>query len=292
MNKKLLVLIGLACIACIGIGFGYTRIIGRFDDRNIYLNLGYHPEWEMPPLSNIESGRIASILNQKYYYLSKGCQVYAFVSEDGRYVLKFFKGQHLQKKWVEYLPPMPYLSDYQKFVKNKREEKAALLFNGYKIACEELPEDTGILYIHLNKTKTLKQFISIYNKLGIKYRVNLDHVEFVLQEKAMPFYSTIEKYMTTGKLEKAKNLIQCLISVIQNRNAKGVRDKDLLLVDNVGVLGDKVIIIDPGQFVHDPFVKDPHENRKDIEMRFENFKSWLHNYYPELEKFLREKLKT
>src|SRR5579871_916778 len=52
-------------------------------------------EWEFPPLNPKEQKEIERILSQKFTYLARGSQAFAFISEDGRYVLKMFK----QHKW-------------------------------------------------------------------------------------------------------------------------------------------------------------------------------------------------
>jgi hypothetical protein len=282
IKKRQLIFTCLSLIICIGVGYSYTRLIERFDERNIHSDLPHDPRWETRPLEPEGQREVAEILNQNFYYLSKGCQVYAFVSEDRRYVLKFFKCQHLNTRWVEYLPALPYLSDYQKNIQTKRLQKAMDLFTGYKIGFEDLPKETGILYMHLNKSSHLKQKVMIYNKLGVGYTVNLDDIAFVLQEKAQSLYATIDHYMDSNDSESVEQLLTNLASVLKMRNEKGIWDKDLQLVYNIGIVDGEVRFIDPGQFVKNDHLMDAEANERDVQLRFRDLRVWLSKHYPEL----------
>ena len=91
-----------------------------------------NPEWEFPQPSAEEQEQIDAILSQKFTYLARGSQAFAFVSEDGRYVLKLFK----QHKWhpknpLGYIPLAinPYHLDYL-----KRHQKQRALLESCKTA--------------------------------------------------------------------------------------------------------------------------------------------------------------
>jgi len=61
-------------------------------------------------LSDQEHQELAQILNQKFSYIGKGAQCYAFVSDDQLYVLKFFKFKHLKPNLLVDLIPSIALS--------------------------------------------------------------------------------------------------------------------------------------------------------------------------------------
>lgn len=48
-------------------------------------------DWELPPLTFEEQQEVERILSQKFTYLARGSQAFAFISEDGKYILKLFK---------------------------------------------------------------------------------------------------------------------------------------------------------------------------------------------------------
>src|SRR5437868_3279127 len=58
-----------------------------FSIYNISSNLSFREEWEIPQ----ETTEAKIILAQPFYYLGKGAQSYVFESEDGNFVLKFFR---------------------------------------------------------------------------------------------------------------------------------------------------------------------------------------------------------
>src|SRR3569832_1589228 len=78
---------------------------GKFTVLRITSNLTYHPEWETASLSPAQEDEIKTLLNQPYTYLNKGVQSFVFASEDGRYVIKFFRHDHLSPPfWSKLLP--------------------------------------------------------------------------------------------------------------------------------------------------------------------------------------------
>ncbi len=79
---------------------------------------------KMAPLLNGYSSKIpppSDLFTQRFTYLAKGGQCYAFISEDGRYILKFFR-------------------------------KNSVLLQTYasaQLAAETLGKETGLLHSHL-----------------------------------------------------------------------------------------------------------------------------------------------
>src|SRR5258708_2635099 len=63
------------------------------------------PEWDIPSLIGNEKKEIDQLLNQEFTYLSKGAQSYVFVSQDQKYVIKFFKlNKFNSQTWLSYIP--------------------------------------------------------------------------------------------------------------------------------------------------------------------------------------------
>ncbi|MBS0653590.1 MAG: hypothetical protein JSR39_08740, partial [Verrucomicrobia bacterium] len=101
-------------------------------------------EWELPPLSDEEQQLVDQILCQKFTFLARGSQAFAFISEDKKYVLKLFK----QHKWkpgsiLGYIPISfnPYYKSYL-----ARQKKQYDVLHSCKTALEHVKEDTGVLY--------------------------------------------------------------------------------------------------------------------------------------------------
>src|SRR3989304_2311781 len=77
----------------------------KFRLSRIFSNLKFNPKWETAPLSLEKKAKIKQILSQKFTYLASGGQCFAFVSEDGNYILKFFKHhRRTLPAWFQALP--------------------------------------------------------------------------------------------------------------------------------------------------------------------------------------------
>jgi hypothetical protein len=267
----------------------YYAVTGGFTLGNITYDLPYNPQWELTPLTNDRLEPLDEILNQKFFYLSRGCQAYVFESEDKKYVLKFFKYQHFRPKpWLAYLAFLPIADRYyQKKVLEKRQalEEA---FASWKLALEELQPETGVLYVHLNKSKNLQKNVVIVDKMGLSHHLNIEDYEFLIQRKATLLCPALAGMMEQGDVGGAKQLIASLIERLVSEYRRGYRDNDgkdqgdLALMKNTGVLNGQPVHIDVGQLVKD--TKPYHEERfyQEIFYKTATFRSWLERHYPEL----------
>lgn len=262
-----------------------------FSVARIHSDLSYRSDWETAPLSPENKIKLESGLEQKFHYLGCGGQCFAFGSEDGRYVIKFFKHK-IRKPYSYFLKlPLPWpLSERQKRYLEKALFKLNRDFTSYKIAYEELQEETGVIYIHLNKGPFPSPSVTIVDKLGIEHQIALDKVEFVIQSKAELVYSRIEGLMVKGDLAEARQALRAILEVIVSRCKKGIFDEDPRIHRNFGFVNDKPIFIDVGRFVRDPLRKDPSVYKADLRTITKRFRSWLNESYPELVTILDEEL--
>lgn len=284
------------CILFTFIAFYFTaefcnKQTDGFSVARIHSDLSYHPEWDIAPLSSACQEALHSALNQKFHYLACGGQCFAFASEDGQYVIKFFR-HHIRKPYSFYLKmPLPGALGQRKECKlQKILHKLNRDFTSYKIAYEELQEETGIVYIHLNKGTQLNQSMHIVDKIGIQHQIPLDDVEFVLQKKADLVYSRISDIMAKGDLVAARDAFHSILEVILARCQKGIYDEDPRIHRNFGFLGTKSIVIDVGRFVRDPQRKLPEVYKSDLCYITKNFRHYLEDFYPDLVPILDEEL--
>lgn len=262
---------------------------GGFAVEKISSSLTPRQEWETLPLSPQEKATISSLLQQKFTYLGKGAQAYVFESEDKKHVLKFFRHSHMRPPfWIDYLPSSEI---YKKRKRARAEGKLHKDFLSYKLAFEELREETGLLFIHLNKTQNLlNQKITFYDKIGIIHQVDADSMEFVLQKKASLIYPTIEEWMKQGEYTQAKAALSSLLSLLKARCEKGIWDKDPDLNTNFGLVGARAIQIDIGRFRRDDAQKNPTVYKRDILRVTDNLRQWLGERSPELSRYIEEEL--
>jgi hypothetical protein len=252
----------------------------------ILSSLSFDPEWDSRFSELEESGALSKILDQPFYYLAKGAQSYVFASEDGQTVIKFFRIYHLRPPvWLNALCMPLALQPYKirKMIEKRRELRKD--FASYKIASEAMKEETGLVYLHLNKTSHLNKRLTIYDKIGIAHELDMDKMEFLVQKKAILVYPAIDCLMKNQNLKAAKEAISALVGLLLIRCERGIFDKDPDLNTNFGFLyGIKLrpIQIDIGRFCRETEKKAPEAIREEIMRITDNFRQWLDANYPSL----------
>ena len=284
MIRKLIICTLLALTAYYLPRFCYDKTDG-FKIANIFDNLPYNANWEVknPPL--IEG------MDQKFSYLASGGQAYAFVSEDGKYVLKFFK-HHLRRAspLVRYLPLPSSWRKKRSLHIQKRRKKLIRDFNSYKLAMENLRQETSLLYVQLNNSSSLDQTVTIVDKLGIEHNIPLDKVGFVLQEKAELAFPHLLQLVQKDQIMKAKEAIDSILDLIISRCEKGIYDEDARIHRNFGFIGNKAILIDVGRLKLDPSRKDQQVQKQDLYKITRSLRLYLKDICPQLADYLQETL--
>lgn len=269
----------------------YFHLTGGFTLSNIVFNSLQDPRWGIRPLNENEQEQVNSILSQEFRYLGKGCQSYVFLSEDGNYVIKFFKYQRFKvSPLLERFSFLPYVNAFYQQKVEKKKNKLENLYRSWKIAFEELQPETGLIFVHLNQTKDLNRTLTIYDKLGIKHELNLDKTEFLIQKRAHMLCSHIEGLMELNKQWESKEFLTKIIALILSEYQRGYADNDHALMQNTGVLDGNPIHIDVGQFVKEERAKDPDFYKQELFNKTYKFRKWLKKKYPELALDLEEKL--
>ena len=198
-------------------------------------------EWEvpMPPLPE-------EVFSQPYTYLKSGSQCWAFVSQDGKYVFKFFRMKHLiPKTWLNYIP-LPYVLDRYRHEKiDKHQERLERVFGAYSQAFKQLKEETALEWIHLNSTKTVNKTLTVIDRLGREHAIPLDRVPFIIQKKAELLSSKCSPEACTA-----------IIDLVRARCQKGFVDLDGGVRNNYGFIGERAVQIDIGRLVYDPSIRE------------------------------------
>lgn len=290
-KSKLIIFLMLFSMAAYGIGRLYFQLTAGFTLSNITADLSASKDYGIKPLtpSNLEAVR--QLLNQKFIYLGKGCQSYVFISEDGLAVIKFLKYQRFRPQaYLSFLSFIPAVDKVRLEKVKKKDEKLETLLNSWKIAYEELPEESGLIYVHLNKTDELKVPLRIQDKLGLNHRVNPDEVVFLVQKSAKMLCRTIKEQMANGDSKGAKKLLDDLVSMLLSEYQRGLADNDHALMQNTGVRDSKPLHIDVGQFAMEERFKDPNVYKLELFSKTYKFRIWLSKHYPELETYLQKLL--
>lgn len=280
MRGKTLYLLTIAFLAFAGIRL-YYNLTDDFRLSNISDSLPENKEWDVP-LTEETRALIDKISAQKFHYIGKGAQVYAFASDDGQYVLKFFKFKHLRPSvFIQLLPPIGPLKAFKEQNVARKERKLNGVFEGHAIAYRYDKEHSGLLYIHLNLTNDLHKTVRLVDKIGREHLVDLDRTVFVLQKKGETFRTVIDALLAKGDIQGAAEKTKKILEMYKSEYAKGVYDRDHGISHNTGFIGDEAFHLDVGKFSYDPKMKDPSAHTNDLQHVQFKMEEWVKLNYPQ-----------
>ncbi|GAB5411073.1 MAG: hypothetical protein ChlgKO_01870 [Chlamydiales bacterium] len=256
-------------------------------------------KWDVEEITGDQLEEVKKIFDQPFYYLAKGRYSYAFASADGKTVLKFFRQRQLgQHNWKNALPlPHSLMKDYA----NKYEtglQRRESTFSGLIEAYKNLREETGLLYLHINRTNEL-----INKKIKLHYKnkrvdiIDIDRFEFVLQKRANLGFDHLQKLMDSGDIKRALTSICSYLDLTVTRCKKGYADGDLQFCKNFGFIEDKAIEIDIGHIVKDSSMTSDEKCRAEVELAAADITNWFYQNHREtlpqveelVEKIINEK---
>lgn len=214
-----------------------------------FLNTQFAPkhiimEWPVEDPVLVEPERYVElhhIVDQPYIYLDRGKQAFAFASQDGKYVLKFFDARRL-RKWFS-LRKFPSERSLEKKRKN--------LLNGYRIAYRDDRDHNGILFLQLSPDKRNREKVSVRDRFGFSYVIDLGDVPFVIQKKAVPTRTVLTQLLNKGKVEEAKEKLGMIAQLYFDGYQHGLYDLDHNFIYNTGFVDGQAIRIDVGRLRYD-----------------------------------------
>jgi hypothetical protein len=290
MSKAKFVL--LICL----VGFGTFRAIHWWEGRGAGFRLYkiqstpvFDDRWDVA-YSQEDLDCAKGALSQTYSYLGHGFQVYAFLSDDGQYVLKFFRHQRLRlPDFVTSLPSFPLFDEWRKSRILSLTRRQDHLFRSCKTSWDLARHETILLMVHLNRTEGLYPTVTIYDSLGNAYAIELDGYQFLLQRRAQLVKPTIAALIKSGDREGACRRIDQIFDLFLDCSRKGILDTDGALVrkDNLGFFEDRAIYIDGGKLAprNSPLTKKAF--LQDIK-RLNPLEKWLKELDPKLGKYFAE----
>jgi hypothetical protein len=220
-----------------GKGFSLDKITSAFK---------HQKDWEVS-LEKEDLEALDSILSNDFSYLRSGSQCYAFVSQDQKYVLKFFKMNRLNPNvWLKAFTTF-FNDDICDKKLHERECKVVETFSAFKTAFCDFRKNSGLLMVHLNKTDHLHRKVVVWDKSNKSWKVDLDQVPFVIQKKADLIYDRLTSLIERKEIESAKKAVLSLLNLIVERGQKGLADLDQGLRNNYGFSEELPIQIDLGR---------------------------------------------
>ena len=269
----------------------YYFLSEGFSLARIEAPIHFHANLSLPEPTPTTLQELRTIMHQRFFYLKKGSQAYAFISEDKTHVLKLFKLHHMQPAdWILSIPVPGCLSSYRDNLVKRRAFRISLTLQSYKIAAEQLPDECALVYTQILPTTTYSLPVTIVDAIGRTYTIDLAAHGYALQKALRLVPSSFDGWIKNNDMVHAKEAIDSLCTLMARRSAKGIQDLDPDLHKNAGLLGTKAAILDIGSFILNPKMATPEEAQRDIRKVFEHFSVWLQQKSPELASYLDEKI--
>ncbi len=245
----------------------------------------------LPSPSEEEKDALRAAFAQPFYFLGSGGQSYAFISEDEKTVLKFFKKHHIRTwEFLKSIPLPSFLDAHRQRILQKTLHQSPAFFESCKISYLEFRERTGLIYLHLRKTDYFKKKLTIIDKLGIAYQIDLDSIDFALQKKAEFTNPKLKKLIKENHLDAAKECIESMLGLIVERCQKGIRDRDPNFRRNMGFIGTQAIEIDLGSYSKDESLKNPENFQSELLDKTQKLKRWLGRRNQNLTTYLSDRI--
>lgn len=286
----------ILCIALALFGAGrlYYYLTDDFHVGNIQHDFSNVPTKKIPTLTQDEYEILYKVLDGKFYYLGKGAQCYAFQSEDGKYVIKFFKFKHLRPRiFIKFLPNVFPFKTFKENHLARRKKRLINACDGYDLAFNESREETQLLYLHLAQTDFLKRHIKIIDKLGIMRSVNADDIIFLIQKKGITLEQRLRNLLDQDQIIETKQAIEMIIDMYVNKYKKGIIDHDHGVMLNTGFIETTPFYIDPCKFFKKENIKNPLIYTKDLELVTNKIRQWIKVSYPtyeaDIDSFIKDK---
>ena len=248
MLKKSLKLLGL--IVCFFLlNFACKKLTGGFCPTLLLQPELMHSKWN-PPCCQVNLP-LATITDQSFSYLGKGKQAYAFLSEDGAYVLKLFKPLspvwHLPLFHHNYqirfsnvpLAQQIFCTLYEDACLRQKQLDFQSNYNAFHL----LSEETGLVYLHFAQTDQFHKSVVLFDKIGIRHELDLDSSCFLLQKRADLFYPTLQKLVEKKENPSAKKLIESYVHLCISCIKQGIINPTKI-ESNIGCSDLKAILID------------------------------------------------
>ena len=124
----------------------------------------------------------------------------------------------------------------------------------------------------------------------MRHLLDLNQMEFILQKKATMWCTAIDELCATGQIDRAKGLIDNLLSMLLFEYHRGFADNDHALMQNTGVIEGRPIHIDTGQFIYNESMKRPKIYKQELFDKMYQMSLWLNTTHKELADHLKLRL--
>lgn len=238
---------------------------------------GFSPEKiAIPLLEEKEENRPIEI-PKTFYYLGQGQQTFVF--ESGDYVLKFFnRGYWEQPSLLQW-----FFTSSDK--KKRWKERIRIYPEGYRLAAEILPEETGVIFVHVGKSETIFPTVEVIDRTSRHFWIDLNRVPFVLQKKGNgSFFSDLQNK------KELDRLLDAYLTFHAKRIRHCVADYDRDFKHNYCWDGAKLQYIDSARFFYDENLKLLARHQHEWWKSTRRLRNWLKREAPDQVAWFDEKV--
>lgn len=269
MLKKISIGLGI-CLALVAGYWTFDVIDQQFRLSNIRFEDSIEPL--LPPDAN-QLIQLKTLLEKPFTYLDRGKQSFVFVSQDKKFVLKFFDARCLK------------CSDSFFFSEQdgeSLERKKDRLFEGYRLAYQHDKDHTGLLYVQLAPTQTHQLQATVYDRFGIKHVIDLNQVPFVVQQKVTTTRRLITTLLQRSNVLAAKQHLRKIVDMYVSEYHRGIADLDHNFMYNTGFVEGKPLRIDVGRLYYDEKIKEYAIFSQDLEkIAIQRLGEWTKRHFPQ-----------
>lgn len=261
--------------SCAGLGKGWYWIRNGF-------SIARMQGWTQELVGSWWDQEADTAIAQKFYYLGRGRQAFAFVSEDGKYVLKFPRADIYKIPF--WLRALPFEKKRERQISRKAIREAEILYS-FQLAIDELQESTAIVALNCSKNRTSTseegRRVTVVDKIGRSFELSLDHTYFILQKKKQLFRDAIVEAASKEGTAGVERVMDALFAVIVERTAKGILNRDGSFLRNYGFDEERAYQTDVGSFF-----KVPEQPMKSVyfhsmELSVKPIRRWMKQTHPE-----------
>ncbi len=228
-------------------------------------------------------------IDQDFYYLGRGRQAFAFASEDGRYVLKFPRGDICKLPlWLRTLP-LKSKRDYRTIRKAKRE---VALLESVRLAIDELKESTAMIAMNMSQheSPSLKtQSVRIIDKAGRSFKIPLGNTYFILQHKKELLSDFVQDIALKEGTMGIEKMLDDLFALILERTQKRILNWDGKFLRNYGYDEKRAYQTDVGSFYKEEVGTIQDLYSEVIELNIKPIRHWMEKKHPEWLELLNKK---
>lgn len=296
-------LLGITCVGLLGYLVTQTMQIDEkisemarpaklFNPSVIESQIPHRTDWEVKITPDHDSF-FYTVSQQPLYWLGRGMQVVVFQTQDEKYVVKFFQMARLKDPSSHGFWKSLFSKETKEHA-NDRISHREEIFKSSKVCFEELSEETGIVYVHLNRTENKLFGIKLIDKFGQSHRIRGDNASFVVQKRGTYIIPTISKLMDAGEPWAAQMRVDQIMDLLLSVARKGYVDTDDALIrnNNLGFTEDRAIYIDTGHLTKAENLDVLGRMRYEFQVRLDPLQKWLNVAYPQLGAYYKMRRET